>query len=111
MQRHAQRISEKQITPDGEPAFRLGSESALRAAYMRLELSHFYTFEHAMSEPAYAMGIRNLADAMARRELPERIAAACANDHLNYRLQFTEAFRAELRAAISAREQEAIDAA
>ena len=64
-----------------------------------------------MSEPAYAIGIRNLAEAMARREFPERIADACANDHLNYRLQFTEAFRTELRAGISAREQEATDAA
>ena len=86
-----------------------GSEAALQAAYVRLELSRFLTFEQAMSEPAYAIGIRNLADAIARRESVERIAETCAGDQLKYRLEFTQAFRAELRAAMSTREQNAID--
>ena len=50
-----------------EPTVNPASESALRAAYRRLELSSRLTFEQAMSDAAYAIGIRNLADALARR--------------------------------------------
>jgi hypothetical protein len=110
MQRHAQRISEEQIAPDLKPGVQPGNESVLRAAYMRLELSRFFTFEQAMSDPAYAIAIRNMAAAIARGESAEKIAEACASDQLNFRLQFTQAFRAELRNYLSAREQEAIDA-
>ena len=42
-------------------------DSALRAAYVRLRLSSYLSFEQVMSEPAYAIGIRNLAHATARR--------------------------------------------
>lgn len=45
----------------------LARESALRAAYVRLQLSARLSFEQVMSDPAYAIGIRNLADAIARR--------------------------------------------
>jgi hypothetical protein len=110
MQRHAQLVSQKQTVLDLGPMVSPTSESALRAAYVRLELSRFLSFEQAMADPAYAIGIRNLADAIARRESAERIADIFANDQPNYRLQFTQAFRAELRAVISAREREAADA-
>ncbi len=110
MQRHAQVASQKQIALELEPMVSPSSDSALRAAYVRLELSRFLSFEQAMSDPTYAIGIRNLADAIARRESAEQIAAIFANDQANYRLQFTQAFRAELRAAISARNEEAADA-
>jgi len=68
MHRHAQRASERQIPLDLDPAAHLARESALRAAYVRLRLSARLSFEQVMSEPAYAIGIRNLADAMERRQ-------------------------------------------
>jgi hypothetical protein len=43
------------------------SVSVLRRAYTRLELSQRLSFEQAMSNRAFAIGVRNLADAMARR--------------------------------------------
>ena len=43
------------------------SESALRAAYRRLELSSRLTFEQIMSVRAHAIVVRNLAEAIARR--------------------------------------------
>jgi len=110
MQRHDRLASQKQIALDLGPMVSTANESALRAAYVRLELSRFLSFEQAMSDAAYAIGIRNLADAIARRESAERIADIFANDQANYRLQFTQAFRAELRAVISAQEQEVADA-
>ena len=67
MHRHAQRASEKQIPLDLDPTLHLARESALRAAYMRLQLSARLSLEQVMSDPAYAIGIRNLADAIARR--------------------------------------------
>lgn len=67
MQKHAQYASEKQIPLDLDPAAELARESALRAAYVRLRLSARLSFEQVMSDPAYAIGIRNLADAMSRR--------------------------------------------
>jgi hypothetical protein len=57
----------EQITLGLEPTVNPASESALRAAYKRLELSRRLRFEEAMADPAYAIGIRNLAEAMARR--------------------------------------------
>jgi hypothetical protein len=107
MQRHAQHVSEKQIALNLRSAVFPTIESALRAAYVRLELARFLSFEQAMADPVYAIGIRNLAEAIARRDSAERIAHAFANHPLNHRLQFTQAFRAELRASISAREEEA----
>jgi hypothetical protein len=110
MQRNAQLNADKQIALELDSMVLPTIESALRAAYARLELSRHLSFEQAMSDPAYAIAIRNLAEAIARRESAERIAGACANDQLNYRLQFTQAFRAELRAAFSEREQGLTDA-
>ena len=43
------------------------SMSVLRAAYSRLELSRRLTFEQVMTDRALAIGIRHLADAIARR--------------------------------------------
>jgi hypothetical protein len=109
MQEYPQLVSKTRITHSPGSIVPPASESSLREAYARLELSRFLTFEQAMSDPAYAIGIRNLADAIARRELTERIADALANHQLSFRLQFTQAFRAELRATISAREKEVAD--
>ena len=67
MHRHTQSASERQIPLDLDPTAYLARESALRAAYLRLHLSTRLSFEQVMSDPAYAIGIRNLADAMARR--------------------------------------------
>ena len=67
MHRHAQSASAKQIPLDLDQRVQLARESALRAAYVRLRLSARLSFEQVMADPAYAIGIRNLADAMARR--------------------------------------------
>ena len=48
------------------------SESALRAAYVRSELARYLSYEQAMSRPAYAIVIRNLAEALARRAASHR---------------------------------------
>jgi hypothetical protein len=50
-----------------EPTASPRSESALRAAFDSLEISHKLTFEQAMADPAYAICIRNLAEATAKR--------------------------------------------
>jgi hypothetical protein len=44
-----------------------GTEPALRAAYRRLAISRRLSYEQAMSFRAYEIGIRNLAEAIARR--------------------------------------------
>ncbi len=67
MHTHAQHASERQIPLDLDPTAHLARESALRAAYVRLQLSARLSFEQVMSDPVYAIGIRNLADAIARR--------------------------------------------
>ncbi len=41
--------------------------SILRTAYRRLELSRRLTFEQVMSNRVFAIGVRNLADAIAHR--------------------------------------------
>jgi hypothetical protein len=43
------------------------SESALLKAYRRLDLSRRLSFKQVMSDRAYAIGVRNLADAITRR--------------------------------------------
>jgi hypothetical protein len=43
------------------------AEAALRAAYRRLAISRSLSYEQAMSDRAYEIGIRNLAEAIARR--------------------------------------------
>jgi hypothetical protein len=65
MYRHAQQVSEKQYQLAlGSLPNRAGL-SRLRAAFERLKLSRKFTFEQAMSIPVFAIGIRNMADAMA----------------------------------------------
>ena len=68
MHRHAQHVSERQIPFDFPPMDHAARQSALRAAYVRSELSRYLSFEQAMSTPAYAISIRNLADALAHRD-------------------------------------------
>ena len=67
MHRQAQHASGKQIPLDLAPVAAAALESALHAAYERLRLSGRLSFEQVMSDPLYAIGIRNLAHAMARR--------------------------------------------
>jgi hypothetical protein len=67
MRRHSVSISAAQIPLGLEPMADPASEAALRAAYRRLELSRRLAFEQALSDRAYAIGIRNLAEATARR--------------------------------------------
>jgi hypothetical protein len=79
MHRHAQHVSEKQIPLNLEPTANPAGESALRAAYKRLELLRCLTFEEVMSNRALAIGIRNLADAIARRGTAASTTKAHAN--------------------------------
>lgn len=69
MQRHAQHARARQLALDldPDPAAQAAREAALRAAYRRLQLSVRLSFEQVMSDPSYAIGIRNLAHAMAQR--------------------------------------------
>lgn len=67
MHRHTQSGSGKQIPLAFDLMANPESESVLRAAYRRLELSRHLSFEQVMSDRAYAVGVRNLADAIARR--------------------------------------------
>ena len=98
MQRHAQHGSENRIAPNHQLAVAPASHQSLQAAFEKLELSRFLTLEQAMLDPEYAVGIRNLADALVRCGSAEKIADALANGKLDCRLQFTRAFRAELQA-------------
>lgn len=50
-----------------EPTAAAASESALRAAFHTLKISRRLTFEQAMASAVYAICIRNLAEATARR--------------------------------------------
>jgi len=69
MQRYARNAGARQLPLDldADPAAQAARESALRAAYLRLQLSLHLSFEQVMSDPAYAIGIRNLAHAMSQR--------------------------------------------
>lgn len=67
MRHRTQSGSAKQIPLAFNPMASLDSASALRTAYTRLELSRRLSFEQVMSNRAYAIGVRNLADAIARR--------------------------------------------
>ena len=59
--------SDKQLPLPLEPLANPTHEFALRTAYRRLEISRSLSLEQAMRDAAYAIGIRNLAEAMARR--------------------------------------------
>jgi hypothetical protein len=67
MTRIAQHASARQIPLGLEPSANPAAEAAQRAAFRRLEISRRLTFEQAVSDTAYAIGIRNLAEAIARR--------------------------------------------
>ena len=67
MPRRGQYASVVQIPLDLDPLTSPTRESTLRAAFRRLEISRSLTFEQVMHDSAYAIGIRNLADAIARR--------------------------------------------
>ena len=67
MRHRTQSGSAKQIPLAFIPMVGFDSNSVLRSAYTRLELSRRLSFEQVMSNRAYAIGVRNLADAMARR--------------------------------------------
>ena len=71
MRRHTQSDCAKQIPLAFNPMAGLDGSSVLRTAYTRLELSRRLSFEQAMANRAYAIGVRNLADAMARRGLAQ----------------------------------------
>lgn len=67
MRQRTQSGSAKQIPLAFNPMAGLDSMPGLRSAYTRLELSRRLSFEQAMSTRAYAIGVRNLADAIERR--------------------------------------------
>jgi hypothetical protein len=67
MHREDQSASWKQLPLAFNPNANPESTSALRLAYAQLKLSRQLTFEQAMSDRAIAIGIRHLADAIARR--------------------------------------------
>lgn len=50
-----------------EPVASPDNESALRAAFRRLDISQRFTFEQAMSDAAFSICVRNVAEATARR--------------------------------------------
>ena len=72
MHHRTQSGSGQQIPLAFYPMASIDSTPVLRTAYTRLALSRRLSFEQVMSNRAYAIGVRNLADAMARR-------GACAN--------------------------------
>ncbi|MBE0620529.1 MAG: hypothetical protein IH605_08065 [Burkholderiales bacterium] len=67
MRCRTQSDSAKQFPLALNPVAGLDSSLVLRSAYTRLQLSHRLSFEQVMSNRAYAIGVRNLAEAMARR--------------------------------------------
>jgi hypothetical protein len=60
-------VADDQLALGLEPAGNPRSEAALRAAYRRVDISRRLSYEQAMSRTACAIGIRNLAEAIARR--------------------------------------------
>jgi len=69
MRHRIQSVSGKQIPLAFNPAASLDSKAVLHLAYTRLQLSRRLSFEQVMSNRACAIGVRNLADAIARREV------------------------------------------
>lgn len=72
MHRHIRSGSGKQIPLALNLMANPESKSVLHTAYRRLELSRHLSFEQVMSNRVYAIGLRNLADAIVRR-------GACGN--------------------------------
>jgi hypothetical protein len=72
MPRYGHHASAQQIPLELDPLTDPTQESTLRAAFGRLEISRRLTLEQAMHDTAYAIGIRNLAEAMARRTKDRR---------------------------------------
>jgi hypothetical protein len=72
MPRHRQYTSAQQIPLELDPLTNPTQESILRAAFERLKISRRLTLEQAMRDTAYAIGIRNLAEAMMRRTKDQR---------------------------------------
>ena len=66
MNRHVEQVSERQHQLALDSISSGASHAPLRTAYARLQMSRQLTFEQAMSIPVFAIGIRNLADAMTR---------------------------------------------
>ena len=67
MRHRTQSGSGKQMPLAFNPMASLDGKSVLRSAYTRLKLSRRLSFEEVMSNRTYAIGVRNLADAIARR--------------------------------------------
>lgn len=67
MHRHNQSGSGKQLSLAFNPMENPESISVLLTAYRQLELSRRLTFEQVMSARALAIGVRNLAEGIARR--------------------------------------------
>jgi hypothetical protein len=67
MRQRTQSGSANQIPLAFNPMASFDSTSVLRKAYTQLELSRRLSFEQVMANRACAIGVRNLADAIARR--------------------------------------------
>jgi hypothetical protein len=67
MRRHTQFDSRNQIPLALGSMEMPTSASALLEAYRQLEFSRHVSFEQVTADPAHATGVRNLADAIARR--------------------------------------------
>ena len=67
MARLARVESAAQIPLGLEPVASPENESALRAAFRQLDISRRFTFEQAMSDAAFSICVRNVAEATARR--------------------------------------------
>lgn len=83
MHRYAQRVSEKKIPPDFGPMAHGASESTPRAAHVRLGPSRYLAGEQARPDSTYAIGVRNLADAAARRVTAGSLIGAGADHQLS----------------------------
>jgi len=68
MRHHTQSGSGKQISLAFNPMAITDSKSVLYMAYGKLELSRHLSFEQVMSIRVIAIGVRNMADAITRRE-------------------------------------------
>jgi hypothetical protein len=73
MRHHSQSDPGKQIPLPFNSIASAENKSILREAYGRLKLSRYLSIEQVMANRVYAIGVRNLADAIKRRaELRKR---------------------------------------